>query len=184
MLYLKNIIGDTLVETGGRRVRCKHGEGRMDEKLTNKTLKQRTKVMVWASFDVNGGRKLKFLPAKVNAQVYQDVLKTSKLKKSQILLQDRAPCHTAKSTVSYLAHNKIETIYIPPNSPDMNPIENSFSILKSKLEKVDTSTVEKLKRQIRKQWYSIPNSYFTKLRKSMPSRLKEVCEKKGQMSSY
>ena len=41
------------------------------------------------------------------------------------LLQDNDPKHNAKVVQNYLADNKIEKINdYPPNSPDLNPIEN------------------------------------------------------------
>ncbi len=45
-----------------------------------------------------------------------------------IFQQDLAPVHTAKSTKSWLNDHGVGVLDWPPNSPDLNPIENRFFI--------------------------------------------------------
>jgi len=62
-----------------------------------------------------------------------------------ILMHDGAPCHRSLSTQLYLEKKKI--CYIcdwPPQSPDLNIIENIWSILKKNVAKRFTGTIEKL----------------------------------------
>ncbi|GFY09975.1 hypothetical protein TNCV_3699361 [Trichonephila clavipes] len=44
--------------------------------------------------------------------------------KPYIVMQDGAPCHTARSIKAFLAEQNIPLLDWPGNSPDMNPIEN------------------------------------------------------------
>ena len=50
-------------------------------------------------------------------------------------VQDNAPSHKAKIVVNYLKENVPgKLLEHPPKSPDMNPIEHIWSILKSEIE--------------------------------------------------
>ena len=50
-----------------------------------------------------------------------------------LLLHDRATCHTSHYTSEKLSI--LETKLNPPHSPDLNPLEMMWSIVKSKVEK-------------------------------------------------
>ena len=133
--------------------------------------------MIWTSFSGRTGPgRIYFLPGKerLNAAKYQGILNTHLNLKKKTILQDRAPPHRAKSTIKFLRDKNIESIFLPPSSLDLNPIENAFSVLKRKLESEDVSTRRKLQSSIEKNWKLLKKSYFLNLSHSMPRRLKEV----------
>ena len=78
----------------------------------------------------------------MNSTVYQDIL-TNEIEligkclvfpqRSFIFQHDNAPCHRLASTVSFLEDHNICLIDWPANSPDANPIENLWHIIKSKI---------------------------------------------------
>ena len=41
-----------------------------------------------------------------------------------VFMQDNAPCHTAKSVMTFLSEEDVTVLEWPAQSPDMNPIEN------------------------------------------------------------
>ena len=68
-------------------------------------------------------------------------------------MQDVATPHTAKIVKQYLKDNKIR--YIEDwygNSPDLNPIENLWAIMKEELRNRNTSTFCKLQANLRDIW--------------------------------
>ncbi len=82
-----------------------------------------------------------FLKANVTAPVYQDILEHFMLRSDDQLLkdadlifqQDLAPAHTAKSTKSWLNDHGVGVLDWPANSPDLNPIEHIWGIVKRKM---------------------------------------------------
>lgn len=45
---------------------------------------------------------------------------------------DNAPIHKTIVVKEFLESHQIEVVYLPPYSPDLNPIENFFSMVKSR----------------------------------------------------
>ena len=126
---------------------------------------------------------------KLNSSIYHDVIKdyllpTMSKYRCLLFLQDNASPHTSKQTSSYLKQNNIQTLYLPASSPDLNVIENTFNFLKYQLESEDTSTLPNLKKAIKKCVGKLKRSYFENLCLSMPTRLREVIKRKGDMTHY
>ena len=49
------------------------------------------------------------------------------------LQQDNAPPHVSRATNKFFSKKRLQVIDWPPNSPDLNPIENAWSVLKDKV---------------------------------------------------
>ena len=88
--------------------------------------------------------------------------------------------------------NNVPVIDWPANSPDLNPIENLWAILKGKVEeKVNDWIREKkilsadvFQGIIRREWDNIDQNVFFNLADSMSGRLCEVIEKEGHTINY
>ena len=72
----------------------------------------------------------------------------------------------------------------PGNSPDLNPIENCWNLMKNKLKEFEFSNIGQLREKLIKLWIEMPAEYFQNLAESMPRRLKLVIEKDGWMTKY
>ena len=68
----------------------------------------------------------------------------------QTLIMDNHPVHHAKAVENYLNQNNIKFLYLPPYSPDLNPIEESFSKIKQYIKKQKARTVDTLLNVIKK----------------------------------
>ena len=74
-----------------------------------------------------------------------------------VFQQDLAPCHTSSKQIKK-GFNEA-AIYVldwPENSPNLNPIEKLWSILKSRLQKIDCTTKTKLIEAVIQLWYNDP----------------------------
>ena len=63
--------------------------------------------------------------------LYDYYLKMSEERGQVAFQQDGAPSHRAKSTLSWLSHNSIETFPHPASSPDISPIEPLWKTFKT-----------------------------------------------------
>ena len=104
---------------------------------------------------------------------------------SCIFQHDGAPCHRAVSVKRLLEDFGIKVLSPwPGNSPDLNPIENLWSILKQKVDKKQPTATGDLEAIISQEWNSISINPTKKLVSSMPRRIKEVLRKRGQHCKY
>ena len=72
----------------------------------------------------------------------------------------------------------------PANSPDLNPIENVFSLMKRSVQKDAPSNEQDLRRSIERAWETLTPDVLRSLFKSMPTRMKEVIANKGERIAY
>lgn len=175
-----------------KKVRRPIGSNRMDPRYTQKTMKHPPSVMVWGCFSFQGRGNLYFLPKNetMNGTRYLAILEEKlpvvmTIHETVTFMHDGAPCHRAKKVSKWLADNNFDILDWPGNSPDLNPIENLWKIIKDKVEFHETGSTEKLKEAIKKVWCNeISTAVCQNLIKSMPKRLYRVIKSKGQMTKY
>lgn len=102
--------------------------------------------------------------------------------------QDGAPAHTAKLTQEWCQENLpgfLRKADWSPNSPDLNPVENLWSILKDKaFDRRPPTTMEQLRRRVLEKWQGIEVSVLRNLVHSMPDRIKNVVKVNGGSIEY
>lgn len=65
--------------------------------------------------------------------------------KEKTIVMDRHPVHCAKEVKRFMNDNGIKYLYLPPYSPELNPIEEAFSKAKGFVKKNKPRTLECLK---------------------------------------
>ena len=72
----------------------------------------------------------------------------------------------------------------PGMSPDLNPIEHLWGILKRKVEECKVSNIQQLRDAIMEEWKRIPVATCEALVSSMNKRVKAVLENNGGHTKY
>lgn len=101
-----------------------------------------------------------------------------------VLQQDNAPAHAARATRQYLDDNHIEVLDWPPNSPDLNPIENLWGYVVHRMSREPVHSEVELFARVEAAWATIPNSVIRKLMRSVPNRIREVLVNHGHPTRY
>ncbi|GFX56664.1 transposable element Tc1 transposase [Trichonephila clavipes] len=142
-----------------------------NEELGRQNLKPTVKhgggsVMVWGSFSATGPETLHFIEGRMDQNVYFDILKTNlrlyvqnlSLGNNWRLYQDNDPKHKAYRVRSWLLYNCPLVMETPPQSPDINPIENLWDHLNKKVREHVFSSKTELKKVLLQEWNNIqPN---------------------------
>lgn len=76
--------------------------------------------------------------------VYLDEVLLPNLNPGDVLVMDNLQVHKSAAVQRRLAEKEIQVLYLPPYSPDLNPIERMFSKLKNELRKIGARTREEL----------------------------------------
>ncbi len=90
-------------------------------------------------------------------EIYQEILEHFMLPSADklyedadfIFQQDLAPVHTAKGTKSWFNGHGVTVLDWPANSPDLNPIENLWGIVKRKMRDTRPNNADDLKAAIK-----------------------------------
>jgi len=162
---------------------------------TQKIVKHPQSVMIWACLDGQGPGPIYFVEGTMRQDQYKMILETVLLPHiasrnyidgSFLFMQDSAPCHTAKSVITFLNSKNIPLLDWPGNSPDLNPIENVWSTLKSIVYSLDNTNVAKLKENIFNTWHNDKRikDMIIKCIQSMPQRITECIKAKGCSTKY
>ncbi len=116
--------------------------------------------MIWAAMSSVGVGPFCFLKSTVNAAIYQEILEHFLLPSANkfygdadlIFQEDLAPAHTAKGTKSWFNYHGVTVLDLPANSPDLNPIENLWGIVRRKMRDTRPNNADGLKAAIKATW--------------------------------
>jgi [histone H3]-lysine36 N-dimethyltransferase SETMAR len=150
-------------------------------------------IMAWGGVSFAGKTSLLFIKpgAKINSQYYiEEVLKPF-LKKDALRLypqgdyvfhQDSAPSHASKATREYMDQhmNYISPEEWTPNSPDLAPMDYFvWGWMKSQIKNRKPTTLDGLKRALKRCWEDLPQELINKALQSWPRRLRMGNKSKG-----
>lgn len=152
--------------------------------------------MVWGMFSWQSLGPFIIVEGTMDQQKYASVLADHVHPYMQIVFpqqdgiyqQDNATCHTARSVRAWFEEHQDEFTVLPwpPNSPDLNPIENLWDHLDRVVRAMDPQprNLAQLATTLESAWLHIPVSTFQNLTDSLPTRLAAVRAAKGGYSGF
>ena len=112
----------------------------------------------------------------MNAEFYVEILENhipeidEMLSDNWRLQQDNDPKYTSRLAKEFLRNNVLEVMDWPSNSPDLNPIENLWAIVKGNVERRLPKNLGELERFMAEEWRAIPETGNERLIK-LPKKL-------------
>lgn len=96
---------------------------------------------------------------------------------------DNDPKHTALDVKLWILYNT-KHLPTPPQSLDLNPIENLSAYLEEKVREHHISSKTTLKQVLLEEWEKIPQEKCRNLVESIPRRLAAVSNNNGYATKY
>jgi hypothetical protein len=108
---------------------------------------------------------------------------------SWVFQQDNDPAHSqAETVITAWNSRKGSSIQLmknwPPNSPDLNPIENVWAWMDAQLDSLGCSSFKEYHAAVHQVAREVPKGMISKLYGSMAGRLKLVLERQGGRTGY
>jgi len=95
--------------------------------------------------------------------------------------EDNAPCHVGKKSLEYINQNfKNHLEFLPPNSPDLLPIEELWAIVQDKINNYSFETLEDMSKKLLWLWNRIPKTICRRLVDSFNKKIGLLGEKRGE----
>jgi hypothetical protein len=143
--------------------------------------------MFWGCFSRRAKGLLTVVDGRIDSQKYLELVQVVVMPEIEasdvdlIFMQDNARPHTARVVTDYYHENNVQMLDWPPQSPDLNPIEQVLAIMKQKLysQKSFPKNKSELIASFFKIWEELPPRLFVSLSDSIPKRLELVLKNKG-----
>lgn len=108
--------------------------------------------MVWGSMSWRGLGNLAVISGYMDSEKYVETLQRHLLPQASAWFpsadwcfqQDGARCHTSKKSMEFFLANDIPLLPWAPSSPDMNPIENIWALLKKRVYEMGSQSKDEL----------------------------------------
>ena len=152
-------------------------------------------LSVWGQFSSRGRRALVRIDETLNKDKYINILKEHVIPfKNQFnsgnnefkYQHDGCGPHRARKVAAFLEANNVQVLPWPSQSPELNPIENVWAIMKCRLREIGTypTTVDESYQNLCEIWDNLPSEYFTSLVNSMVNRTNVIKNVSGCSSKY
>lgn len=173
------------------RKRCYRKEGQRP-KLKPRP-KHPLKVHVWAGISMKGATSICIFTGTMDADFYVNILRLCLLpfirekfcNEEHRFMQDNDPKHTSRKASVFFQSNGINWWCTPPESPDLNPIENMWHELKEHLRaRVKPRNQAELVAGIEGFWNTVTPNKCRKYIRHIYKVIPRVIELKGDASGY
>jgi hypothetical protein len=165
------------------------------EAAPRETVKWPPRIRVWAAISAKGKTPLVRIPKSLTAEAFETLLREKLLPLMRdvyegepegfVFMQDGDGTHTAKRVQNMLENVGIDLLLPwPSHSPDLNPIENAWSMIERHLEIVNSTTEAGLWEAMEEGWEKIDEGTLSRLTMSLPKRLEAVKAAQGGHTKY
>ncbi len=152
------------------------------------TVKHDVRINVWGAFSATGVGILRLIDAIMDGEYYREILSHEMLgslgklfgNEECIFQQDNDPKHTANLIKQWFRDHNITIVDWPSQSPDLNRIEDLWSILDRNMRYWRVNTAAELLEEIQRAWEALDPD----LLHSMPARIAAVIAKGGMPTKY
>jgi len=135
------------------------------------------KVQLWGSISYYGAIAFTTYEGSMTSNRYVNVLQQELIPAANegmrgrwVLQQDNARPNTANNTYDFFDREGIEVLDWPSNSPDLNPIENLWAVLKKGVYQWNPQDLDDLKMCIEDEIDNLDRNYMSNLIRSMKNK--------------
>jgi hypothetical protein len=142
-------------------------------------------LMIWGCITADGVGYLTEIEGIMDQHLYLEILQGELV--DTIEYYDIMILSTSlKSVMNFIKDQDYSLLEWPAQSPDLNPIENCWSYLKSRLYAYDkpANGLHELWERVEVEWEAISKEYITKLYESMPDRMRACIKANGYWTKY
>jgi transposase len=185
---------ETHIEVYGRsRVWVQRPSGHaFDPDYMVKRVPHSERVSLWGCFCARGVGQAEIFVGDFDAARYVDILQHNLIQTALHFYpnehwwfqQDNAPQHTSHLARRWFHNHGVDLLDFPPYSPDLNPIENLWGILKARVESRLARTTDEVERVLKEEWEALDAELLTSLAHSMPTRCAAVVANRGHKAPY
>lgn len=169
-----------------------YGWSKVGSPIPRETYVNPPSIGVWAAISMQGKVSLTFYDYILNRWTYSELLEEALFdeadalygRRNWTLVQDGAPAHRAAYTIATIQQRGDVIRDWPGASPDINPIENVWNVLKNKVYQRNPRTQMELETYIREEWDDLDDNIVISIAESMPRRLEMLIETEGHHTGY
>ena len=155
------------------------------------TVKKSVSLNVAAGVSYNGKTSIHIFKENMDQHIFRDILHTTIIPGGNKLLganwklyMDNDPKHKSKLCMDFLHEKQIDHIPTPAQSPDLNVVEDVWSMLVNNMKNKFPNSAKQLKKSIENAWKKIPQIHIQNSIDSVSYRLELVRKEKGGHIKY
>jgi transposase len=150
-------------------------------------------VSVWGCFSTGGVGDVHLFEENLDGKLMKNILDEHLISSSDRLfeqhahwwfLQDNDPKHRSDLVKKWLFDHGIQCMELPSYSPDLNPMENLWHNLKTRVASRHARDVDELNEYIVEEWNDTSVEFLSALGESMPIRCAAVIAANGDLIDY
>ena len=183
---------ETTIQLDTNRRRCYRKEG--EKPRLKPRPKHPTKVHIWGGISKRGATAVCIFEGTMDAVLFCEILQKTLVPflatnysppSTHRFIQDNDPKHTSRIAQEFYSRQGINWWKTPPESPDMNPIENLWHELKEFLRReIKPTTKDQLVHGIHRFWATIDVAKCCRCIRHLKKVLPKVIEVQGNATGY